>query len=237
MLTVATYLWGDKTGRHYAYTGDDVRLLQRMVKRHLSVPHEFVVITDQPHMFDADANIRAIPINRETHVSGRCFVRLFTFHPDGKALIGERVLQIDLDTVIVGDMAPLVARDENLVLWHNPGRVPWENPSSFQSRPYYNTSMLLHRCGTMPWIHINFDPERPSHKDDQWLLSDILGSDIPYWDGDDGVYRIARADTPGSGVNGALPENARVVFFTGSEGKPENPRIASANPWIWEHRQ
>ena len=236
MLTVATYFWTDPASRHkFEYSADDVRLLQRMVKKHLSAPHEFAVITDRPHMFDGDKAIRAIPLNLETHVPGTCFVRLFTFHSKGQYIFGERVFQIDLDTIPVGEMAPLVERDEDLVLWRNPGRIPWGRPAK-AGRPYYNTSFVLHRCGTMPWIHQMFNPSNPGCRDDQWYVSDMLGPGMPYWDASHGVYRLGRDDTPGSGVSGTLPANARVVTFPGSEGKYFEPAIKAANPWIAEHR-
>jgi hypothetical protein len=239
-LVVLTYWWTDPASKHnakYQYTSGDVRLLQRMVKRHLTVPHEFAVVTDRPDEFENDADIRAILIDWTTHVPGRCFVRLMTFHPTG-ADIGERVLQMDLDTVVVGNMDALVDRNEDLVLWRNPSRVPWENPVK-PGRPYYNTSILLHRCETMPEVWEQFHVSRSARvRDDQWWLAELLGPDMPYFDGArDGVYRLARADTPGSGVNGELPENARIVFFPGSDGKWFEPRIAAANPWIERFRQ
>lgn len=236
MLVVAAYFWHPDPGSKFTagYTPDDVRTLQRMVKRHLSVPHEFACITDRPHLFDADKDIRAIPLNKEKHVPGTCFSKLFTFHPNGRELIGERVLQIDLDTIIVRNIDPLVERDENLVLWRNPTRIPWDGPQD-QRRCYYNSSFLLHRCGTMPEVWNNFDPKNPSAKDDQWYLSNFFGKDCAYFDASHGVYRLAREDTPGSGVDGALPENARVVTFPGSHGKWTDPRIWAANQWIAEH--
>lgn len=236
MLTVATYFWHPDPGSKFAaaYTPDDVRRLQRMVERNMTVPHEFAVITDRPELFDDDTEIRAVPLRKGTHVPGTCFVRLFTFHPMGRERIGERVLQIDLDTLIVGNMDALVQRDEDTVLWRNPGRVPWDKPSR-PGRPYYNTSLVLHRCGTRPEIYTAFDPLNPRCRDDQWWLSEMFGPDAPYWDGSHGVYRLGRDDTPGSGVSGELPENAVVVTFPGSEGKWSEPRVAAANPWIAEH--
>jgi hypothetical protein len=236
MLTVATYFWNPDPGSKFAvaYTPDDVRRLQRNVARHLTVPHQFACITDRPHMFDADKDIRAIPIDWATHVPGTCFVRLMTFHPEGRDMIGERVLQLDLDTLIVGDLAPLVERQEDLVLWRNPALHP-KRPG----RSLYNTSILLHRCGSMPELwkcFLDMGKKTPA-KDDQWYLSDALGPGVPYFDGErDGVYRIAREDTPGSGVNGELPDNACIVTFPGSNGKWTLPHIAAANPWIAEHR-
>jgi hypothetical protein len=239
MITVATYWWSadsHKPSGYHAYTPDDVRLLQRMVARYMGQPHEFVVITDRPGLFADDAAIRAVDLDKTTHVPGTCFVRLMTFSPMARETIGERVLQLDLDTVIVGGMDSLVSRTSDIVMWRNPARIPWDAPAK-AGRPYYNTSMLLHRTGTLTHIWEEFDPKAPRYRDDQWLLSDKFGPNVPYWDGSDGVYRLAREDTPGSGVNGALPENARVVTFPGSEGKPWDAAIAAANPWIAEFRR
>ena len=234
-LIVATYYWQPDEGSKFAapYTIEDVRRLKDSVKDHLHAPHEFCVITDRPAEFDKDADIRAIPIGWATHVPGTCFVRLMTFHPEGRELFGaDRILQLDLDTLIVGNIDHLASRTENVVMWRNPGRVPWHAPSR-PGRPYYNTSMLMHELGTLPSIYERFDPAKPCAKDDQWYLSDILGPTRPYFDGErDGVYRIAREDTPGSGVWGELPDNACICTFPGSEGKISNPRILEANPWI-----
>ena len=238
-LTVATYWWSpdsQKPSGYHPYTADDVRLLQRQVSRYLSVPHDFAVITDRPELFADDETIRAVEIDKTTHVPGTCFVRLMTFSPKARETIGEKVLQIDLDTIIVGGLDSIVSRTSDIVMWRNPSRIPWEAPAK-AGRPYYNTSLLLHRPGTLAHIWEEFDPREPRYRDDQWLLSDKLGPKVPYWDGTDGVYRLAREDTPGSGVWGTLPENARIVTFPGSEGKPWEPRIAEANPWIAEYRR
>lgn len=237
-VAICTYWWQPDPGSKFAapYTADDVRRLQGMVAKHCTVPHEFLVITDQPDMFADDADIRAVPIDYSTHVPGRCFVRLMTFHPEGKSIFGaDKLLQIDLDTLIVGNIDHLVKREEDLVLWRNPGRVPWEGGLGAlgQGRPLYNTSLLLHTCGSMPMVWDAFDPGRPPAKDDQWYLSDIFGTDCAYFDGArDGVYRIAREDTPGSGVEGALPANACIVTCPGSEGKASDPRVQARNPWL-----
>jgi hypothetical protein len=240
-LVVATYWWGPdspKTTGYHPYTADDVRLLQRQVARHLYAPHEFVVITpvDRVSVFDGDEHIRAVPIDWRKHVPGTCFVRLMTFSPEAPKTIGEKVLQIDLDTVIVGSLDSVASRTADLVMWRNPSRIPWDAPAK-AGRPHYNTSLLLHRTGTRTDIWESFDPGNPRYRDDQWLLSDKLGPGMPYFDGSGGVYRLAREDTPGSGVSGTLPDNARIVTFPGSEGKPTQEHIAAANPWIAEHRR
>ena len=242
-LLVTTFMWYDPKWQHndkWQPSPDDVRLLQRMVKRNMNIPHEFAVVTDRPELFKDD-EFRAIPIDWATHVPGRCYVRLFTFHPDGKNIFGaDRILQLDLDAVVTGDMAPLVDRDEDIVLWKNPARIPWKDAGGkFAGRAFYNGSMVLYRCGSMNDIYNGFlnNPKwRELYKDDQWLYSALFEYKAPVWDESDGVYRLARADTPGSGVNGKLPENARIVFFPGDKAKCWHPHVLEQCPWIPKYR-
>ena len=234
MVTICTYFWVPDAGSKFAapYTANDVRRLQKMVAKNLTVPHEFAVITDRPYLFADDENIKAVTIDRTTHVPGTCYVRLMTFHPNGPEMIGDKVLVLDLDTLIVGNIDHLATREEDLVLWRNPARHP-----SKPGRSIYNTSLLLHKCGTMPELwqaFVDLGKGKIPAKDDQWYLSDALGEDMPYFDGErDGVYRVAPApnDTRG-GISGVLPANACIVTFPGSNGKWSLPHIAAANPWI-----
>ena len=104
------------------------------------------------------------------------------------------------------------------MLWRNPARIPWDKPVK-PGRPYYNGSIMLHRCGTMPEVWADFDPKAPRWRDDQWYYAERFGPDMPYFDGQrDGVYRLAREGEPGTGVEGVLPANARIVTFPGSAG-------------------
>lgn len=230
MLTVCCLLWHSPGSR---YGAEDVRKLHRMVEKHLTLPHEFVCITDRPEIFGHDAGIRAVQMDTSTHIPGRLFASLCLFSPWAREHVGERILKFDLDVLIVGNIDAICDRDEEIVMWRNPSRLPWDNP--VKNRPPYNASIFMHKTGTMEHIWGDFNPDNPMVRDDQAWMSMLLGMNAPYWDSSDGIYRIARDDTPGSGVNGHLPDNARIVFFPGSEGKPSNPRIAAANPWIAEH--
>jgi hypothetical protein len=240
LLSVVTYLWSPDEGSKYSeYRAEDVRLLQRMVARNLSVKHRFIVVTDKPKLFAEDADIQAVPINRKTHVAGTCFVRLFTFSPQARAVLGERVLQLDLDTVIVGSLDPIVDRNEDLVLWRNPRKWALTFPEVGYAKElaWFNASMLLHSPGTWGVIWQNFGPARPWARDDQWLISDYAGKDNPYWDQSHGVYRLAPVRRRHLGVFGELPENARIVNFPGTAAKEFLRGKPESNPWIAEHRR
>lgn len=244
-LTVCTYLWTpDKGSRYGGCRGEDVRLLQLQVARHLTVPHDFVVVTDQPDVFAHDRDIRAIPIDWTKHVPGTCFVRLFTFSPQAKDVLGEIVLQLDLDVVITGNIDHIVRRDEPLVLWRNPRKwcLTFPEAGYAAALTYFNCSMMLHRAGTMPEMWSEFDPqaEPPVHlgfwEDQRWICGRV-SKDNPHWDGAHGVYRIGPPSRPWWGVHTTLPENSCIVTFPGNYGKPWHPDTMAANPWIAEHRK
>lgn len=241
-LVVACYMWRDPHWRHnnsFTYGPQHVNHLYRMVTKHLSLPHEFVCITDVPpdHSIERgfEPGIRLVPLDTSKHIPNTEFVKLMTFHPRAKELIGEKVLQLDLDTIICGSLDPIVSRDEDLVVWRNPTRIPYDNPIK-KGRPYYNGSVILHKCGTMTEIWCAFQPEMAKGvRDTQVWMSHLVGPNAPYWDASDGIYRLARADTPGSGIDGELPDNARIVCFVGSDHKPNRPELREAMPWIKSH--
>lgn len=238
MLVIAAYLWSDPHWRHnsaFTYKPSHVLHLRDMVSNNITVPHEFACITDDPQAFQG-TGIRPIPIDWTTHVPNTEFVKLMTFHPEGKALIGERVFQMDLDTVVTGNIDEIVSRPEPLVVWRNPTRVPYDNPVK-RGRPYYNGSVILHQCGLMPEIWREFDKSLVNVvRDTQVWMSEWIGPNAPHWDGaHHGIYRLARKDTPGSGIWGDLTANARIVNFVGSEHKPWNVAVREANPWVAQY--
>jgi hypothetical protein len=239
MLSVVTYLWApDENSKFPTFRADDARLLQRQVARHLSMPHEFVVVTDRPEAFADDSAIRAVPIDWTTHVPGTCYVRLFTFSPRAREVLGSRVFQLDLDVIMVGDLRPVVDRDENLVLWRNPRKwvLTYPEVGYAERLAWFNGPVMLHSPGTLTEIWEKFDPKNPGARDDQWLISDYAGKDNPYWDQSHGVYRIGIPSRRWIGANEVLPENARLVSFAG-DCKPWIPEVMARYPWIEEHRR
>jgi hypothetical protein len=230
VLNIVTYLWGDK------YSPDDVRLLKRMVDRHLAMPHGFVCVTDNPDGFAESEGVATVEMLRDGAGRMFCAEKLFSFHPEAGKLLGDRFAVMDLDCAVTGPLDALFDRPEPLVLWRNPSRRPWGNPR-VPSRALYNGSLLLMTAGARAdvWTRYVAGEAWDYHGDQDWI-SAVVGPNCPYWDDADGVYRLAREDTPGSGVTGDLPGNARLVFFVGSEHKPDLPHVRAQHPWIAEHR-
>lgn len=245
LLSVCCFLWGGKlkhSGKK-AYEADDVRLLQRQVARNLSVPHQFVCVTDKTELFDNDSSIIAVPIDRRIYKPGTCFAKLHPFSPDAKRVFGDYVLSIDLDSIIVGDLEPLLRFNEDIVLWENPLYREKEDttPSVLKQivkNQYcaYNTSVMLHRCGSMCEVYNAFNPSDASLRDDQWYLSDILSDFCPCYTEEDGIWRLRRPDRK-FGISGDLPDGARIVTFPGDAAKPWDERTIRENPWIIQHRR
>jgi hypothetical protein len=243
-LLVGCYLWSDggwseNHAKGFRYGPKHVRHLKDAVKEHLTAPHEFICITDDPDKFDLDADIRAVKLDTTCHVPGKEWAKWMTFHPDGQNLFGgERMLQLDLDAVICGNIDHLVWRDEDIVCWRNPARQPYLNPAKYTGRAYYNGSIILHTLGTGAYGYNLFADNKRKiagrMRDTQCLMSFLLGPDAPYWDDLDGIYRLERDDTPGSGIGRYLdlPKGACMVFFPGSEHKPWLEKVREDWPWV-----
>ena len=94
---MVSYLWYDADDPHnadYLYGVGDVQLWRDMVARHVTVPHEFVCITDDQELFSG-TGIRAVPFDKKCVIPGAMFQQLMPFHPSAGTLIGERILTMD----------------------------------------------------------------------------------------------------------------------------------------------
>lgn len=228
MITVVFFLWfnpHERRNSQYVYDCHSVNRAKRAVAANLKVPHRFVVVADRSDAFDPD--IRVIPLDMSAFPRRGRYPKLMIYRHDAAELFGERILALDLDLCIAGDITPLVERTEDIVLWGG-------NPDprfAKKGHPLYNTSIVLLRAGSRPHVWDRFDKEttpplvRAEHKDgsDQVWVSKLLPGEAT-WDGQrDGIY-LARE------VGSDLPENARIVFFPGKE----NPALASTRriyPW------
>ena len=94
------------------YTAEHVNKLEEMVARNLSLPHEFICITDNP----VGINCRTIPLWNKCKELGGCYNRLYVFSEDMKELIGDRFVCIDLDCVIVGSLDALFIRQDDFMI-------------------------------------------------------------------------------------------------------------------------
>ena len=121
-------------------------------------------------------------------------------------------MSIDLDTVILADLAPLFGDPAH----RPPVRV-------FRGKQQaYNTSLVMIRAGAAPEIWDDFEPQRAANlidaerarnpsrpitgSDQAWLSLRLPG--LPTWDASDGVLHLSEASP-------ARLAGARLVFFSG----------------------
>lgn len=201
-----------------------VNIMYHMVKRNLHVPHRFICITDDPE--GLDENIDIVPLWDDCKELGGCYKRLKFFSKKMKKLIGDRIVQCDIDTVITGDITPLINRPEPLILYrHHQHKV--------------NGGLWIMDAGYRSDIWDFFDPKesplRSSHEigtDQGWLKyylkSDLKHNKIKTISRPEGIYDM-RTDILTK--DGKLPNGCRMVVFPGGR----DPSQFTHLDWVKEH--
>lgn len=235
MLDVCCFKWATP-GYRSTFGPETVNTLARMVARHFHREHRFTCITDDPA--GIDPTIRVIPLWKDwahlqsPHGGGNpaCYRRLKLYSPEARTIIGERILALDLDVVITGDVTPLWDRSEDFVIW---GDTAPGTP--------YNGSMVLMTAGCRAQVWETFDPiESPKAAtklgywgSDQAWISCCLGPNERIWTWQDGVYSF-RNHMIVRGRPGILPSGARIVIFHG-KFDPWEPEVQRTYGWIKMH--
>lgn len=140
MLTICCWKWGQKFGARH------VNVLRAALARRLGMPHELVCITDDAR--GIDPRVRIVPLPARFAETPRCRRRMQQYARAFEAPLGARVLTIDLDVVIVGDLTPILERPEPIVGWEvGHARV-------------ISGSFLLHDAGALDgaWRAFEHDP-------------------------------------------------------------------------------
>lgn len=233
MLTVVTWRWKPMPGYRSSFPVETVNVLKRMVDRHYAGPHRMLCCTDDPKGLDPD--IEAVPLwtdfanlpSPHGFKNPSCYRRLRAFSPEIASVFGPRFVSLDLDCVIVGDLAPLWDRPEDFVMYGD------TNP-----RTHYNGSMILMTAGARPQVWERFDPRTSPQRakaagcwgSDQGWISYCLGGGEPKWTRADGVYSFRNHLQNVS----TLPKDARVVMFHGKHD-PWDPDVKAKYPWVRAH--
>ena len=206
-ILITTHFWGNK------YPIEYVKRLYAGVRRHLSLPHRFLVVTDTPGRF-LGTGIISTPIwdPQLTKVKG-CTVRLRMFDPawqiTADALPGSKIVSLDIDLIVTGQLDPLFQREETFTILQG---VNSANPCPF------NGSIFMFKAGTHSDVWYDYSVEAnklvPYYEfpDDQgWLhyKCPVAGA----WGSSDGVYAFQKR---GWTTGDDLPANARIVAFPGS---------------------
>lgn len=225
-MIVCTWFWGTKYDPMY------VRRLAAGVKRHLKYPHRFVVFADR---FIEGVETKPIlaPYKVLLDTKG-CFVRLQMFSRQWQEANGiepgERIVNIDADSVITGPLDQLFDRPESFVILQGANA---HNPCPF------NGALTMIRAGThyLQDVWSSFSLEAASKvpfyefPDDQgWIWHKL--PDAKGWmvGGESGVYVYQKPGWP-TDAGPDLPQGARVVTFIGKR----RPELLTHLDWVKEN--
>jgi hypothetical protein len=221
-LFVCSWLWGKKWPSVY------VERLFAGVARNLKQDFRSVLVTDQVGYAGADVVLQIETEDRPLLEVPGCLVRMRMFDPAWQARIGartgDRIVCIDVDAVITGQIDPLFDRDDEFTIMQGFNTT---NPCPFQG------SLWMFRAGERHdvWSDFSYEAARlvPFHgiPDDQgWLHSRFPNACA--WTTEEGAYAFKKKGWIGG--RRKLPDNARVVVFPGRDpGK--YPDVS----WIRQH--
>lgn len=208
----------------YPYTSDYVVRLERMVRRYLSRPFRFVCLTDQPA---ALPTIETIPITSLEGLVPRNGVgywnkmRLF----DPAIGLEGRVLYLDLDTLVVADLDPIV--DFKAVFALTTDAFLNERPLLDKDRDgrrvvrRFNGSVMVFDVGVMTeamFQHWNLDAAQLYSTDQDWIAAyakEARGMPLEWFP------RISQVQPP-------WPNGTKVVLTK----KPKNAIWAEQHSWF-----
>ncbi len=219
-----TWLWHQNKTNH-KYTGADVNRLYEQAKKYITIPFSFACVTDTPDGISPEIEIIPLPHELDYLSSNtwdakkgkpQCYRRLALFAPDAEKRFGsKKIVSIDLDASIFGNIDNLFDRDEDIVLLAS-------EQTDKSGRPY-NGSLLMIKAGSRPrvWEELSLEGVLKAGKkypgSDQSWISYILGDGEATWSAKDGVCMT----TPGAFERGKWkPSDGNLVFWLGFGNKP-----------------
>jgi hypothetical protein len=156
------------------YPADYANRLHRGVARHLSLPHTFHCLTDDPVGLDP----AIIPHPLPAPDPGTCWNKLHIFERDA-APAGTTILYLDLDVVVTGSL-------DELISWRHGddfvGQPDWNRPFF----PQFNSSVMRLVAGSHQEVAASF---REANNDgrlrrrDEWDATTRGHDKVVYWRG------------------------------------------------------
>lgn len=231
MLTFVCWKWKNPRDKslplsdRIAYTHRHVNILENMLKRHVKIEHQLVCMTDDPR----GINCKTLPIPMKYAELGGCYRRLWMFSEEAKDILGDKIVSIDLDCVILGDITDLFTGEEIFITNTYQGRAG--DPDQ-----YYNGGLMMHRTGTLSHLWTEFDETKlPELKKfmknkcaigtDQAWIRYMLGKKYTRWGNEHGVYEARQIKDE------KVPANARFVLFAGKRDPSLDRRLWVRKNW------
>lgn len=197
------------------YGVEYVTRLKAMVAKHLPVAHQFVCLTDRP--WELPADVESIPIPSVGTMFG-WWAKIQLFSP---SRFDGRVLYLDLDTLIVGDLNWVAQFPSSFALIPDAG--------SFQPKTHhrvvkrFNSSVMVWDAGVNTQLFTNWTPAVAKRL---WGDQDLIGEQWPHA----GMMPAEWFPRLSAIQAGPVPADAIVVLAK----KPKNEEAARRWPWVAE---
>lgn len=238
VLDIVTFMWNPSKGYRSKFTPEHVFTMRRMIERHYRGAFRLHCVTDSAIARGVPRKVAGIVIHKlwpdfadlpspHGSINPSCYRRLKLWAPEARERFGPRILQIDLDMVLVGDVTPLWNRPEPIVFWED----------QLNRHNKINGAMQLFDAGARPDVWTDFDPATSpaiakaagNWGSDQAWLSYKIKDDWARWTTKDGAYSWRVHCEP----NGEkLPADARIVNF---HGHKDPWSLVDTVPWIGQH--
>jgi len=237
LLHVVLWKWVQPNARE-VYRAEHVNVMTAMLHRNLAgLRYRIVCVTDEPRGVECET----FPLwsdhddlaNATKHHLPSCYRRLKLYDPPTQTAMGmkagERIMSIDLDALITGQLRPLIeaAKSYRFMGWALPGQ---HHPKVF------NGSLQMFTAGDLSEIWTDFNAEVSPRQAFRagWLGSDQswLSMNLVHRENCDGFGYPAVVSYPRHIRKLAvLDKNSRIIFFHGSR-KPWHRESLMESPWI-----
>jgi len=221
MVSIVCWLWNEG---YREFLPKHVNVLRKMLTRHLAQPHRLICITNEKKGFDEGIEVMEPPsaamklATLKTPEGARfpsCYRRLWVFSEEAKCL-GEQILMIDVDVVLMNDIGPVINRDVDFIGWR-----PYRD---WGTKTRFGGGLYLLKTGTRQEVWKDFDglPAISAARSagfrgsDQAWISYKLGEKDPYFERSAGVYSIRDfANANPKDKHNNVPKDARIVQLNG----------------------
>lgn len=201
----------------YPYTPEYVTRLRSMVTRWMERPFRFVCLTDQPWLF---ADVETIPVSKLDGFAP--WTKLELFNP-ARQWTG-RMLYLDLDTLIVSSLEPILNIDADFAITDDPERHHTPRTKDSFGRQIvrrFNSSVMVWDGGLHTDLYTGWTPAvaKRLSGDQDWI-----GEQFP------NATRLPRNWFPriSEAVRPPWPQDAKVIFVK----VPKNHILAKEQPWF-----
>lgn len=213
MITICCLKWGIRYRPYY------VNKLANMVKRHTTVPYKFICWTDDPKGIDSHIETAPLPYKAQTW-----WGKMGLYMPTIPGITTEKILFLDLDSVIVGSLDPIINYKSDFAMAKD---YPQDSIHVGDKRQKWgNTSVVLLKVGSQVHIWNRYMekecPEEERFGDQEWIYKNFYGINDLLPESLVKSYKLHN-------LEGNKTPDCSVVMFHGT------PKPPDCGGWVKEH--